>query len=247
MGVLQGRSAIVTGASRGIGRAVAEELARSGARVAINYNASAEAAEALCEQLRADGCEVFALKADVSQAEDAEAFVEQAASQLGKVDILVNNAGINRDRTLRRMSNQEWEQVIDTDLNSIFYCTKAALPHMIEAGGGQVINMSSIIGQMGNLGQANYSAAKAGMIGFTKSAAQELARFNVTVNAVCPGFIETDMLAGVPEEPRAALLARIPLGRFGAPEDVARLVKYLCSDGVYITGQQININGGMYM
>jgi NAD(P)-dependent dehydrogenase (short-subunit alcohol dehydrogenase family) len=173
--------------------------------------------------------------------------VQRVVDELGPIDILVNNAGLNKDRTLRKMSVEEWEAVINTDLNSVFYCTKLVLDGMIERSYGRIINMASIIGQMGNVGQSNYAAAKAGMIAFTKSAAQELARFNITVNALTPGFIETDMLAGVPEEPKAALLARIPLGRFGTAEEVATLVTYILTEGDWITGQQFNINGGMYM
>ncbi|MEX2080578.1 MAG: 3-oxoacyl-ACP reductase FabG [Dehalococcoidia bacterium] len=243
MKLLEGKTAIVTGASRGIGRAVAEELARHGARVAVNYNQSKDAAEELCSTL---GNGAFALQADVSKASEARQFVEQAATTAGGVvHILVNNAGINRDRTLKRMTDEEWDAVVATDLSSMYYCTSAALPFM--TAGGQIVNMSSIIGRMGNVGQANYAAAKAGMIGFTKSAAKELARQQITVNAVCPGFIETDMLAGVPEEPRQALLANIPLGRFGTAPEVAALIRFLCTEGLWITGAAIDINGGHYM
>jgi len=159
----------------------------------------------------------------------------------------VNNAGVNRDRTIRRMSAEEWREVMATDLDSIFYCTYAAVPHMIERGGGRIVNMSSIVGQMGNLGQSNYAAAKAGIVGFSKSAAQELAKFNITVNALCPGFIETEMVTNLTEDVQKALLAKIPLGRFGRPEEVARICRFLVTEGEYVTGAQININGGMYM
>ncbi len=243
MKLLEGKTAIVTGASRGIGRSVAEELAKHGAMVAVNYNQSKDQAEELCGVL---GNGAFTIQADVSQAGQARAFVEQSAEKFGGVvNILVNNAGINRDRTLKRMTDAEWDEVISTDLSSMYYCTSAAIPFM--TAGGQIVNMSSIIGRMGNIGQSNYAAAKAGMIGFSKAAARELARQNITVNAVCPGFIETDMLAGVPEEPRNALLANIPLGRFGQPEEVAALIRFLCTEGLWITGAAIDINGGHYM
>jgi acetoacetyl-CoA reductase len=246
MKLLEGKNAIVTGASRGIGRAVAEELARHGANVAINYNQSKDAAEDCSNALRDLGVNAFVLQSDVSRPDQARKFVEDSAQQFGgRIDILVNNAGINRDRTLKRMTDQEWIDVIETDLNSVYFCTSAAIPHMTE--GGQIINMSSIIGRMGNVGQSNYAAAKAGMIGFSKAAAKELARQNITVNAICPGFVETDMLAGVPEEPKAALLAAIPLGRFGQPEEVAALIRFLCTEGLWITGAAIDINGGQYM
>jgi NAD(P)-dependent dehydrogenase (short-subunit alcohol dehydrogenase family) len=165
----------------------------------------------------------------------------------GGLDILVNNAGVNRDRTIRRLSVEEWREVISTDLDSIFYCTYAAVPHMIERGSGRIVNMSSIVGQMGNLGQSNYAAAKAGIVGFSKSAAQEFARYNITVNALCPGFIETEMVTNLTEEVQAALVAKIPMGRFGKPEEVAQITRFLATEGGYITGAQININGGMYM
>ncbi len=245
---LDDQVAIVTGASRGIGRAVAKELAAYGANVVVNYFQSEGPAKELVEELNKKGPgRAIAIRAGVAHPDDVQMMVDQTIKEFGRIDILVNNAGVNRDRTLRRMSHQEWEEVINTDLNSAFYCTSAVIPHMIERNYGRIINMSSIIGQMGNIGQANYAAAKAGLIAFTKSAALELARYNITVNAMCPGFVETDMLAGVPEEPKKALLARIPLGRFGQPEEVAAFVRFLVTEGDWITGQQFNINGGMYM
>jgi acetoacetyl-CoA reductase len=245
---LDDQVAIVTGASRGIGRAVAKELAAYGANVVVNYfQSEAAAREVVAEINKAGPGRAIAIRAGVAHPDDVQTMVDQTIKEFGRIDILVNNAGVNRDRTLRRMSHQEWEEVINTDLNSAFYCTSAVIPHMIERNYGRIINMSSIIGQMGNIGQANYAAAKAGLIAFTKSAAQELARYNITVNAMCPGFVETDMLAGVPEEPKKALLARIPLGRFGQPEEVAAFVRFLVTEGDWITGQQFNINGGMYM
>ena len=244
---LDGQVAIVTGASRGIGRAVAKELAEWGAAVVVNYFQSQEQADALVGELASQGRKAIAVRAGVGHPDDVQAMVQRALDEFGQIDILVNNAGVNRDRTLRRMSVEEWQEVINTDLNSAFYCAAAVLPHMIEHNYGRIINMSSIIGQMGNVGQANYAAAKAGLIAFTKSAAQELARYNITVNAMCPGFIETDMVIALTDEVKEALLSRIPLGRFGKPEEVAAFVRFLVTEGDWITGQQFNPNGGMYM
>ncbi len=244
---LDGQVAIVSGASRGIGRAVAKELAEWGAAVVVNYFQSQEQAEALVGELTTAGCRAIAVRAGVGHPDDVQAMVQRTLDEFGQIDILVNNAGVNRDRTLRRMSTDEWLEVINTDLNSAFYCTSAVLPHMIERTYGRIINMSSIIGQMGNVGQSNYAAAKAGLIAFTKSAAQELARYNITVNAMCPGFIETDMVIALTDEVKQALLSRIPIGRFGRPEEVAAFVRFLVTEGDWITGQQFNPNGGMYM
>jgi NAD(P)-dependent dehydrogenase (short-subunit alcohol dehydrogenase family) len=239
--------AIVTGASRGIGRAVAQELARVGARVAVNYNQAKDMADGLVEEIKKMGSDAIAVRADVSRFDDCKALVEATLSAFGQIDILINNAGINRDRTIQRMSPEEWESVIATDLNSAFYMTNLVVGQMRERGYGRIINMSSIIGQSGNIGQANYAAAKAGLIAFTKSAAQELARYNVTVNAMCPGFVETDMVNALSDDIKAALLAKIPLGRFGRPEEVATFCRYLVTEGDWITGQQLNPNGGQYM
>ena len=244
---LDGQVAIVTGASRGIGRAVAKELAEWGAAVVVNYYQSEAPAEELVGEIASTGGKAIAVRAGVGHPDDVQQMVERTLDAFGQIDILVNNAGVNRDRTLRRMSHEEWQEVINTDLNSAFYCTSAVLSHMIERNYGRIINMSSIIGQMGNVGQANYAAAKAGLIAFTKSAAQEVARYNITVNAMCPGFIETDMVIALTDEVKEALIARIPLGRFGKPEEVASFVRYLCTEGDWITGQQFNPNGGMYM
>jgi 3-oxoacyl-(acyl-carrier-protein) reductase len=244
---LDGQVAIITGASRGIGRAIAKELAEYGAAVAVNYFQSREQAEALVSELTSGGHRAIAIRASVGKPNDVRAMVQRMLDEFGRIDILVNNAGVNRDRSLRRMSTEEWQEVINTDLNSAFYCTSAVLPHMIEAKYGRIINMSSIIGQMGNVGQANYAAAKAGLIAFTKSAAQELARHNITVNAMCPGFVATEMVTSLTDEVKEALLGRIPLGRFGCPEEVAAFVRFLVTEGDWITGQQFNPNGGMYM
>jgi 3-oxoacyl-(acyl-carrier-protein) reductase len=244
---LDGQVAIVTGASRGIGHACAKELADCGAAVVVNYFQSEAPAKELVDSITGSGGKAIAVQAEVGQPNAVKTLVEKTISEYGQIDILVNNAGVNRDRTLRRMTVEEWNEVINTDLSSAFYCTSAVLPHMIERNYGRIINMSSIIGQMGNLGQSNYAAAKAGLIAFSKSAAQELARFNITVNAMCPGFVETDMVTALTDEVKAALIAKIPLGRFGKPEEVASFVRYLCTEGDWITGQQFNPNGGMYM
>ncbi len=244
---LEGQVAIVTGASRGIGRAVAKELADCGAAVVVNYFQSQEPADALVSEIIGNKGRAIAVKANVGNPDDVKVLVERTLEEFGQIDILVNNAGVNRDRSLRRMSVEEWQEVINTDLNSAFYCTSAVLPNMVERKYGRIINMSSIIGQMGNVGQANYAAAKAGLIAFTKSAAQELARYNITVNAMCPGFIATDMVIALNDEVKEALISRIPAGRFGKPEEVAAFVRFLCVEGEWITGQQFNPNGGMYM
>ena len=246
-GALEGQVAVVTGASRGIGRACAIELAREGASVIVNYVSNADAAEATRDAIHEFGGTVVLVKADVSDAEQASDVIETAVEELGKIDILVNNAGINRDRTVARLSVEEWDEVIQTDLSSMFYCTRAAVAHMREANYGRIINMSSVIGQMGNVGQANYAAAKAGMIAFTKTAAKELARNNITVNAVCPGFVATDMVTALPEDIQNNIKAQIPLGRFGEPEEIAAIVRFLCTEGGWFTGAQLSPNGGQYM
>ena len=246
-GALEGQVAVVTGASRGIGRACAIELAREGASVVVNYLSNADAAEATRDAIHEFGGTVVLVKADVSDAEEASDVIETAVEELGKIDILVNNAGINRDRTIARLSVEDWDEVIRTDLSSMFYCTRAAIPHMREANYGRIINMSSVIGQMGSVGLANYAAAKAGMIAFTKTAAKELARNNITVNAVCPGFIATDMVTSLTEDIQDSIRSQIPLGRFGEPEEVAALVRFLCTEGGWFTGSQLSPNGGQYM
>ena len=246
-GVLDGQVAVVTGASRGIGRACALALAAEGASVVVNYASNGEAANSCKDEIEALGASALVVRADVSQAEEAKGLIEQAEREFGKVDILVNNAGVNRDRTIQRMSTEEWDEVIRTDLSSIFYTTNAVIGGMRERNYGRIINMSSIVGQMGNLGQANYSAAKAGMVAFTKTAAKEFARFGITVNAVCPGFIETEMVAALPDEVKENLLGQIPTGRFGTAEEVAATVRFLCTDGAFYTGAQLSLNGGQYM
>ena len=244
---LDDRVAIVTGASRGIGRAVAQELAHVGARVVVNYSQAQDKAQGLVDEIVGCCQGAIAVQADVSKPEECKKLVEAALAAFGHIDILINNAGINRDRTIQRMSIEEWDTVIATDLSSAFYMTNLVVGHMRERNYGRIINMSSIIGQSGNIGQANYAAAKAGLIAFTKSAAQELARYNITVNAMCPGFVETDMVTALSDDIQKALIAKIPLGRFGTPEEVATFVRYLVTEGDWITGQQLNPNGGQYM
>jgi acetoacetyl-CoA reductase len=244
---MQNKVAIVTGASRGLGRAIAKEFGECGAKVVVNYYQSKDAAEEVVGEITNAGGTALAVHAGVAHPDECAALIETTVKEFGGIDVLVNNAGVNRDRTIRRMTVEEWNEVLSTDLSSVFYCTYAAVPHMIERGGGRIVNMASIIGQMGNLGQSNYAAAKAGIVGFSKSAAQELARFNISVVALCPGFIETDMVMNLTEEVQQALLAKIPMGRFGKPEEVAAITRFLVTEGGYVTGAQININGGMYM
>ena len=238
---------VVTGASRGLGRAIAEEVGHGGAKVVINYSRSKEPAEELVGRISENGGEAIAVQADVSDPDQAQSLIDRTIEEFNRIDVLVNNAGINVDRTLRKLSVEDWDKVIQVDLNSAFYTVHAALPHMMEAGGGKIINMSSFVGEAGNIGQANYSAAKAGLLGFTKTAAKELARYGITVNSICPGFIETDMVASIPDEQREKLLKTVPLGRFGQPEEIARAVRFLVEDGDYITGQALDINGGVYI
>ena len=247
MGTLKEAVVVVTGASRGLGRAIAEEVGHGGAKVVVNYSRSKEPAEELVGRISENGGEAIAVQADVSDPDQAQSLIDRTIEEFNRIDVLVNNAGINVDRTLRKLSVEDWDKVIQVDLNSAFYTVHAALPHMMEAGGGKIINMSSFVGEAGNIGQANYSAAKAGLLGFTKTAAKELARYGITVNSICPGFIETDMVASIPDEQREKLLKTVPLGRFGQPEEIARAVRFLVEDGDYITGQALDINGGVYI
>jgi NAD(P)-dependent dehydrogenase (short-subunit alcohol dehydrogenase family) len=246
MGTLAGAVVVVTGASRGIGRAIAEELAHDGAKVIVNYFTSKEAAVDLVARLRDDGCEAIAIQADVSDAAQAASLIEEAFNRFGRIDVLVNNAGKNIDRTMKNLNIEDWDHVIQSDLSSYFYTMKAALPYFMQQKSGKVINISSMNGQTASFGQANYSAAKAGVVGFTKTAALELARYNVTVNAICPGFIATDMWDGMPDKVKEAILARIPLGRVGTAQEVACAVRYLIVDGDYYTGATLSMNGGAY-
>jgi 3-oxoacyl-(acyl-carrier-protein) reductase len=244
---LAGKVALVTGSSRGIGKAIAKVLAQEGATVAIHYHRGHEQAQQVAGELERSGARVGIFQADVARAEECHRLIEQTTRQFGQLDILVNNAGMNRDRTLRKMSAAEWDEVISTNLNSVFHCTKAVLDPMITRGWGRVINIAAITGQTGAFGQSNYAAAKAGVIAFTKSVAQELAKHGITVNAICPGFVDTDMVSSLPQAAKEKVKSRIPLGRFGDADEVARLVRFLCTEGDWITGAQLNINGGQYM
>lgn len=244
---LDNQVALVTGGARGIGKEIALALARAGAKLAVNYNRSEDAANALAEQIQQLGSECLAVQADVSRSDQARRLVKTAVDHYGRLDILVNNAGITRDKSLKSLADEDWEAVICTNLNSVFYMTSAACPKMMEQNYGRIINISSFVGQSGNFGQCNYAAAKGGMIAFTKSAALELAKHRITINAIAPGFIATDMLAMVPETIQEKLIAKIPLRRFGEPSEIAQAVVFLAAEGDYITGQQINVNGGIYM
>ncbi len=247
MGRLEGKYAIVTGASRGIGRAIAVELAREGCTVGVNYQHNQALAEEVAAEIKSMGRECMLLQANVADPAEARAMVRRYLDAYGRLDIMVNNAGITRDRSLRKMTDEDWLQVIQTNLNAVFFCTTAAMQPMIEQKYGRIINISSMNGQTAAFGQANYGASKGGIIAFTKTAALELAKFGITVNVVAPGFTLTDMLAKVPEDVQNQIKARIPLGRFGLPEEMAKAVVFLAADGDYITGQQINVNGGAYM
>jgi acetoacetyl-CoA reductase len=247
MAELNGRVAIVTGGSRGIGAAISKELAKDGVKIVINYNSRKEVADKIVAEINEIGGEAYAVQADVSISQDAANLVNEAVSHFGRVDILINNAGITRDSTFKKLSEEDWRKVIDVNLNSVFNTTSVALPHLLESDAGRIINISSIIGQAGGFGQTNYAAAKAGLIGYTKSLALELAKSNVTVNAICPGFIGTEMVAAMPEKVLDVIVAKVPQKRLGKPEEIARGVVFLCKDGDYITGQQLNINGGLYM
>jgi acetoacetyl-CoA reductase len=246
---LQGAVAVVTGGSRGIGAAICEELGRSGAKVVVNYSGSQGPAEEVASKINeiGGGGEAVVAQADVSDPEQAQGLIDEAVEQFGRIDILVNNAGMNIDKPLGQLEVDEWNEVVQLDLNGVFYATHAALPYMTEQESGRIINISSVVGEQGNMMQANYSAAKAGVLGFTKTAALELAQNNITVNAVAPGFIETEMVEAIPENIQEAILGQIPLGRFGKAEEIARAVRYIVEEGDYMTGNTLDINGGFYM
>jgi len=245
---LSGKSALVTGASRGIGREIALELAREGADVAVNFAGSEAKAKEVVELIQAMGRKAIAIQANISSGEDVQKMVDETINQFGKLDIMVNNAGITRDQLLMRMKESDWDDVINTNLKGVFLCTKAVTRQMMKQRYGRIINISSIVGVSGNAGQANYVAAKSGVIGLTKTAARELAPRGVTVNAVAPGYISTDMTDQLPEEVKSEMLKQIPLARIGEPKEIAKVVSFLASDdSSYITGQTIHVNGGMYM
>ncbi|MCM8901839.1 3-oxoacyl-[acyl-carrier-protein] reductase [Caldicoprobacter algeriensis] len=245
---LEGRTALVTGASRGIGRAIAIYLAELGAQVAVNYSSSEQRAIEVVEAIKEKGGRAIAVKADVSNPQEVEAMFEKVLNEFGDLHILVNNAGITRDALLIRMKQEDWDAVLDTNLKGVYNCSKAAAKIMIKKRRGKIINISSVVGVAGNAGQSNYAAAKAGVIGFSKAIARELAPRNIQVNVVAPGFIKTDMTAALPESIRQEMLKQIPLGRYGDPMDVAYVVGFLASDkSQYITGQVIHVDGGMIM
>ena len=244
---LDGQTAIVTGAGRGIGRAIARELAATGADVVINYATSADAANELANEIREIGPQALVVQADVTDYDQVTEMVKRTIDTFGKIDILVNNAGITRDKTLKNMSKQSWDEVIHVNLSGLFNCTHQVLPFMLERKSGRIVNISSFVALAGNIGQSNYATTKAGIIGFTKSVALEVSRHGITVNAVCPGFTETDMLMEVPEKIRERILEKIPMGRFGKPEEIASCVRYIVTEGDYMTAQAISINGGVYV
>ena len=243
---LEGKVSLVTGASRGLGRAIALKLASLGSKVAMNYLSSDEEAGKVAQEIKSQGGEAMLLKANVADAQAVRAMTRQVVDHWGKIDILVNNAGIVKDNLLPRMSDEAWDDVINTNLRGAYLCTKFALRSMMDQPWGRIVNISSLAGVVGNLGQANYSAAKGGLIAFTKSAAREMGSRDITVNAIAPGFITTEMTDKLPQETRETILARIPLGRFGKPDDVAELVAFLASEKAgYITAQVICIDGGV--
>ena len=245
---LTGKCAVVTGASRGIGRAIALELASLGARVVVNYSGSVDKAQQVVEEIVANGGEAIAVQANVASGESVQQLMQSALQAYGSIDILVNNAGITRDNLLMRMKEDEWDDVLNTNLKGVFLCTKAVTRQMMKQRAGRIINISSIVGVVGNAGQANYVAAKAGVLGLTKTTAQELASRNILVNAIAPGFITTEMTDSLPEELKQTMLKQIPLAKLGQPEDIAKAVAFFASDSAnYITGQTLQVDGGMVM
>ena len=245
---LEGKVALVTGASRGIGRAIALTLAEHGADVAINFAGNVAAAEEVAKEITALGRKAILVQGSVADAAVCQEIVAKVIAELGKIDILVNNAGITRDGLLLRMSDEDWDAVLTTNLKGVFNCTKAVLKPMMKQRSGKIVNMASVVGETGNAGQANYAAAKAGVIGFTKTVAKEIASRGITVNAVAPGFIATDMTKVLPDKVKEAMAAGIPLGRAGEPQDIANAVLFFVSDkAAYITGQVLNVDGGMVM
>ena len=243
---LRGQPALVTGGSGGIGRAIALELAQRGAPVVINYLEGETQAASVQREIEAAGGTAMIHHTDVTDRGAVEGMLAAAAARFGPLAILINNAGITRDRTLRKMSYEEWDDVLDVNLTGVFNCARAAVAQMIERGSGRIVNVSSIVAATGAFGQTNYGASKAGILGFTRSLALELARHGITVNAVCPGYTVTPMLASVPESVQKDVLQRIPLGRFGQPEEIARCVRFLVTEATYVTGQLLHVNGGLY-
>jgi acetoacetyl-CoA reductase len=244
---LKGRVALVTGGAKGIGGATALALAHRGAAVAVNYRTSQGAATALADQIRDMGGECLLVQGDVSNPSEARSVVQRVIDEWRRLDILVNNAGVTRDRSLRKMADDEWADVIKVNLNGTFYVTSAALPIMVEQKFGRIIMITSMAGQTGNFGQANYAASKGGIMSFTKNLALEMAKYNITANAVAPGYTCTDMIASIPSHLMEQVKAKIPLGRLAMPEEMAKAVVFLAADADYMTGQQLSINGGLFM
>lgn len=248
MSRFEGKAAIVTGASRGIGREIALLLASEGAKVAVNYSGSKDKADEVVQLIKDAGGDAFAIQADVSNPDSVKNMIDKTIESFGSIDILVNNAGITKDNLLMRMKEDEWDDVININLKGVFLCTKGVSRQMMRQRAGKIVNVASVVGVVGNPGQANYVAAKAGVIGLTKTTAKELASRNINVNAVAPGFISTDMTDALNEDMQKQLLAGIPLGKLGSPEDIAKTVLFLLSeDASYITGQTIHVDGGMVM
>jgi 3-oxoacyl-[acyl-carrier protein] reductase len=246
--MLEGKVALVTGGSRGIGRAIAISLAEAGANVVVNYAGNEAAAAEVAAHIESMGRKALVIKANVGNSSEVDAMVKQTLEVFGQLDILVNNAGITRDNLIMRMKDDEFDEVINTNLKGVFNCVRSVTRTMMKQRSGRIINISSVVGTMGNPGQANYVAAKAGVIGLTKSAARELASRGITVNAIAPGFITTDMTDKLSDEMKAQLLLQIPLARFGQPDDIAKTVLFLASnEASYMTGQTLHIDGGMYM
>ncbi|AYU55036.1 3-oxoacyl-[acyl-carrier-protein] reductase [Staphylococcus debuckii] len=242
------KSALVTGASRGIGRSIALQLADEGYNVVVNYAGNTEKAEAVVEEIKGKGVDAFAIQANVAHPDEVKEMIQEVVSKFGSLDVLVNNAGITRDNLLMRMKEQEWDDVIDTNLKGVFNCIQKATRQMMKQRSGAIINLTSVVGAVGNPGQANYVATKAGVIGLTKTAARELASRGITVNAVAPGFIVSDMTDALNDDLKEQMKSQIPLARFGEDTDIANTVAFLASDKAkYITGQTIHVNGGMFM
>ncbi len=244
---LKGRTAIVTGGARGIGREIAFELAKQGCNLVINDICLSEDAKMTCAKISGFDSPSHFIAADISIPEEADRLIKESVSHFNKVDILINNAGIVKDKTLKRMTFKEWDDVMKTNLYSVYNCTRVAVPHLIENGWGRIVSIASVVGQMGAFGQSNYAASKAGIVGFTKSVALETAKHGITINAVSPGYVDTDMLRSIPKEVLDQIVSKVPIGRVAMPNEIARVVRFLVQEGDYITGECINVNGGVFL